>query len=49
MKYTKQLQTRTYTQTPMKTVISIKRVIYQMKLALHYIYNLVLKNNFYII
>ena len=33
----------------MKTVISIKRVIYQIKLALHYTYNLVLKHNFYII
>ena len=34
---------------PMKTVMSIKRVIYQIKLVLHYTYNLVLKHNFYII
>ena len=39
MKYTKKKQ----------AVISIKRVIYQIKLALYYTYNLVLKHSFYII
>ena len=29
--------------------MSIKRVIYQIKLPLYYTYNLVLKHNFYII
>ena len=48
-KYT-QTNTNTHIHThPVKAVISIKTVIYQIKLALYYTYNLVLKHNFYII
>ena len=44
----KETQTYTQTQKLKKTVMSIKRVTYQIKLALSYAYNLVVKHNFYI-
>ena len=44
----KETQTYTQTQKLKKTVMSIKRVTYQIKLALSYTYNLVVKHNFYI-
>ena len=43
-------QTNTYTNKhPVKTVISIKRVSYQVKLALHYTYDFMSKHSCYIV
>ena len=44
----KETQTYTQTQKLKKTVMSVKRVTYRIKLALYYTYNLVVKHNFYI-
>ena len=44
----KETQTYTQTQKLKKTIMSIKRVTYQIKLALYYTDNLVVKHNFYV-
>ena len=51
MKYTKQTETQRhrYTRTPNEDSDVIKRVIYLIKLALHYIYKFALKHNLSII
>ena len=41
----KETQTHTHTDTKKKTVMSIKRVTYQAKLALYYTSSLVVKHN----